>query len=383
MNHIFEWVFGVLIVMQIWLVARFVVRLNRHAAPKDNMEVKTGEAANDPTISVCIPARNEMHALTECLERVIASDYKKLEILVLDDQSNDDTSVLIKSFAHAGVRFIAGKQLPNGWLGKNYALETLAAEASGSIILFMDIDTSIEPTTISRVASVFGDGKYEMVSVIPERSGDYAFSMIFGHLRYFWELMLSSRQTPASSSALWAIDHDCLKRAGGFSSINAHTQPESVFARSFDAAGTYRCFTNKAYYGVRYAKRWSSQIETSERLLLPRLTVSFGSFIVTTVCLLSWTGVAAAIVIASLVDPRVWWESTVAYILGAVLFYLSAHVLWDRFGLLSLVVWPYTACQEALLVVTSTLRYATHTVKWKGRSITAENRNVQYLAIDE
>ena len=88
-----------------------------------------------PSVSVCIAARNETHAMTQCLERVIATDYPKLEIIVLDDGSRDDTSILIKSFAHAGVRFVEGKTLQDGWLGKNYAQYTLAKEASGKIVV--------------------------------------------------------------------------------------------------------------------------------------------------------------------------------------------------------------------------------------------------------
>ena len=67
-----------------------------------------------PTVSVCIPARNEMHALEQCLEYILASDYGKLEVLVLDDSSSDQTPHIIRSFAHAGVRFIPGSPLPKG-----------------------------------------------------------------------------------------------------------------------------------------------------------------------------------------------------------------------------------------------------------------------------
>jgi cellulose synthase/poly-beta-1,6-N-acetylglucosamine synthase-like glycosyltransferase len=75
-----------------------------------------------PSVSVCIPARNEMHVMTECLESVLASTYPKLEVIVLDDRSEDTTSTLVKAFARDGVRFVEGKKLPPGWLGKNYAL---------------------------------------------------------------------------------------------------------------------------------------------------------------------------------------------------------------------------------------------------------------------
>lgn len=116
----------VLFTVQLWR------SLKRTAVPKLTEVSTTG-----PSVSVCIPARNETHAMTQCLERVLASDYEKLEVIVFDDNSADDTSVLVKSFAHAGVRFIPGKKLPEGWLGKNHALEVLAQEASGTYIIFL------------------------------------------------------------------------------------------------------------------------------------------------------------------------------------------------------------------------------------------------------
>src|SRR5690606_15885888 len=134
---------------------------------------------------------------------VLASDYKKLEILVFDDSSTDDTSRIIRSFAQAGVRFVAGTELPEGWLGKNHALDVLSKEASGTYVLFMDVDTVIAPTTIRRLVDDVVYGKKTMVTVIPERADGWRLSVLFGHLRYFWELSVNSVSRPATASALW------------------------------------------------------------------------------------------------------------------------------------------------------------------------------------
>src|SRR5688500_13660714 len=101
--------------------------------------------ADMPTVSICIPARNETHALADCLYSVLQSDYEKLEVIVLDDCSHDKTSRIIKSFAQDGVRFIQGEMPAEGWLGKNYACETLAAQANGEYLIYMSVDTRIEP----------------------------------------------------------------------------------------------------------------------------------------------------------------------------------------------------------------------------------------------
>lgn len=86
-----------------------------------------------PSLSVLVPARNETAALDTCLQLLTASEYPKLEILVLDDCSaTRQTPAIIKSFARAGVRFVHG-EVPDEsrWLAKNYAYEQLVHEACG------------------------------------------------------------------------------------------------------------------------------------------------------------------------------------------------------------------------------------------------------------
>ncbi|HWT40177.1 MAG TPA: hypothetical protein VN081_02800, partial [Dongiaceae bacterium] len=73
----------------------------------------------------------------------------------------------------------------------------------------------------------------------------------------------------------------------------------------------------------------------------------------------------------------------VSYALVAIFFWMFARVVWARFAWLVVILWPYAVIQEACLTVASVVRYLTHSVTWKGRSVTAQNRNIHYLAIDE
>src|SRR5690606_12928997 len=125
-----------------WLAVFHGVRM-RKTLKRALITSELSSSQEYPSVSICIPARNETHAMAECLERVLKSDYKKLEVLVFDDNSKDDTSAIIRSFAQAGVRFVAGTELPEGWLGKNHALDVLSKEASGTYVLFMAVDTII------------------------------------------------------------------------------------------------------------------------------------------------------------------------------------------------------------------------------------------------
>jgi len=332
---------------------------------------KTYTAALEaPSVSICIPARNETHAMTQCLEGVLASDYKKLEIIVFDDNSVDDTSVLIRSFAHAGVRFVPGKDVPAGWLGKNHALEILAREASGTYVVFMDVDTHINTTTISQLVGYIMTEKAEMLSVIPGRADAWRTNVLFGHLRYFWELILSRKSAPASASSLWMINRrTLLETFGGFTRMSDYVAPESKMA-SILGAGAYRCLVNAPSLGVTYEKRWLSQMETGRRLLYP---MAGGTRLggVSAMVILALLNMPFVVVIAGLVMDWTLVHTIMFIILVGFmgLYAYYAKHLWARAWWLGGLLWPLVIFQELILMTSSILGYAQRTITWKGRPV--------------
>ncbi len=105
-------------------------------------EQAPAEEKNMPLLSVLIPARNEAHNLPETLSSWLAQRYPRLEILVLDDASEDDTAQIVQSFAARDprLRLLRGAPLPPGWRGKNWACHQLAQAAQGDYLLFTDAD---------------------------------------------------------------------------------------------------------------------------------------------------------------------------------------------------------------------------------------------------
>ncbi len=331
-----------------------------------------------PSVSVCIPARNEAHAMTECLERVIASNYPKLEIIVLDDGSADDTSTLIKAFAHAGVRFVEGMPLPDGWLGKNNALQGLLDEASGSYILYVDVDTQIEPDTISQLVAYIQQEKVSMVSVLPRRQDDWRASLLFGTMRYFWELILHRRSAPAVASSAWMIHRQTLTDSlGGFEPYRNDVQPEAKLAAALMARHSYRFIIGSPQLGVSYEKKWSSQVDTSIRLLFPvlggQLVKNLLALIGLLLLNLPMLALADGIIEGwTLVQTMALW---LLCVYGA-LYSLYLDKVWQRGWWLGVVLWPVVVAQEAIVLMVSIHHYLRHTVTWKGRSITAREQSV-------
>lgn len=325
-----------------------------------------------PSVSVCIPARNETHAMTQCLERAIASTYPKLEIIVLDDGSGDDTSSLIKSFAHAGVRFVEGLPLPVGWLGKNYALQGLLNEASGSYILYMDVDTQLAPETIGQLVTYIKRANVAMLSVLPQRLDGWRASILFGTMRYFWELILHRTKAPAVASSAWLIDRHILRdQLGGFVAHKDNVQPEAKLAAELMKQHGYRFLIGTSELGVSYEKKWSSQVETSIRLLFPilgghlvgnllaligLLLLNLPGLALLASCLTGWT----------IIQVMALWQLCVFM----ALYGLYLDRVWQRGWWLGMLLWPVVIAQETIILIISMKHYLRHSVTWKGRPIT-------------
>ena len=109
-----------------------------------------------PFISVLIPARDEETNIEACLESLQKQDYPNFEILVLDDNSSDNTANIVERIAAKDnrIQLIRGEPLPEGWGGKPFACYQLAREARGSWLLFVDADTIHAPHMLRSVLAM-------------------------------------------------------------------------------------------------------------------------------------------------------------------------------------------------------------------------------------
>jgi chlorobactene glucosyltransferase len=102
-----------------------------------------------PLVSILVPARNEESRIRPCLQSLLQQNYSNLEIIILDDRSEDATAELVRAWQGPNLRLIEGEPLPQGWIGKSWACHQLASLAKGDLLLFTDADTIHSPGTIS------------------------------------------------------------------------------------------------------------------------------------------------------------------------------------------------------------------------------------------
>ncbi len=129
--------------------AKFVLYVDQTPLPSAEQISKL------PRVTVVVPARNEERNLAAAMRSVLALDYPDLEIIAVDDRSEDRTGVILDELAAGDARLqvIHVTELPAGWLGKNHALHIAAERATGELILFTDADVMFEPTVLQRAVT--------------------------------------------------------------------------------------------------------------------------------------------------------------------------------------------------------------------------------------
>lgn len=115
---------------------------------------KNGHSNTDTALplSVIIPSRNEEKNIPRLLESLYAQTRRPDEIIVIDDQSDDDTA---KVAVNMGARLMKITNKPKGWTGKTWACWRAANSAHGELLLFIDADTRFEPDGIQRILTAY------------------------------------------------------------------------------------------------------------------------------------------------------------------------------------------------------------------------------------
>lgn len=99
-------------------------------------------------ISVIVPAYNVAPWIEKCLKSILVQTYKKLEIIVIDDGSTDETSKIIDGMAKIDSRIKAIHQENAGLVAvRNRGI----GMAAGEYIAFVDADDTIEPDMYARL----------------------------------------------------------------------------------------------------------------------------------------------------------------------------------------------------------------------------------------
>jgi glycosyltransferase involved in cell wall biosynthesis len=206
-------------------------------------------------VSVIIPARNEEASIARAVESV-AAQAEVGEVIVVNDQSRDRTAEILSDLAARSPKLMVleTRELPTGWVGKNYAVSLGAASARGDWLLFTDADTYHLPGSTRRALDDASAREAALVSYSPEQE-----------METFWERALiplvycrlaarfsfSRVNDPASPDAaangqFLLIRREAYESVGGHASIAGEILEDVVLARRVKGSGQRIYFASAA-----------------------------------------------------------------------------------------------------------------------------------------
>lgn len=146
--------YSILLILLTLLYAAALLKLHKGFA-----NLKQGKNKTQPKVSVVIAARNEEASIGCCLIAVLNQTYPKdkLQIIVVDDRSEDRTFEVVKSLAasHRQIKLLQIKDTLTNLAPKKRAIDSGIRHASGEIIVTTDADCQPGPEWISELIKHF------------------------------------------------------------------------------------------------------------------------------------------------------------------------------------------------------------------------------------
>ena len=186
-----------------------------------------------PLISILIPARDEELNIANCLESLQKQDYPNFEILVLDDNSSDDTAAIVERFAAKDnrIQLLRGKPLPEDWAGKCFACHQLSQQARGSWLLFVDADTTHAPgmlrsalaQTLKLNSSMLSGFPRQLATSLPQKAAIPVLYFIILSWFPLWWLQRSREPRPSLAIGQFLLfPREEYWRIGGHEAVKSH-----------------------------------------------------------------------------------------------------------------------------------------------------------------
>lgn len=222
----------------LWIAAANFVTIRR---PQALTEV-------DRSVSVLVPVRNEAENIVELLDCLTKQSHlKSLEIIFVDDSSTDSTNKLLKTALAEGapIRVISAPTLPEGWLGKPWALQQGYLVANGEVVVTIDADVRLQPTAIAQAISMIGDRDF--ISPYPQQiAKTFSERLIQPLLQWSWmttvPLRIAERSKRTSlavaNGQFFLVNKNALDRTNGFEQISSEVLDDMKLARALISTGS-------------------------------------------------------------------------------------------------------------------------------------------------
>jgi len=324
-------------------------------------------------ITVLIPARNEGPYIRNTLNGVRAQS-ENLRIIVIDDQSTDDTAEQAK---RCGALVLSGIAPPAGWSGKLWALEQGLREVSTPYTLLLDADIELAPGIVIELQRKARNENIALVSLMAEPPmKNFIERLLMPAFIFFFKLLypFGLANKPASRVAAAAggcilVETQALRSVGAFANLHNALIDDCTLATHIKRSGL------RTFIGLSLAARshrgYQDLKPIWEMVARTAFTQLRYSFILLVSCTLIMTSMFWAAPLAFLLLPaqEAYIVSTLAWMVMFIT-YMPTLIYYQRSPLWSLAL-PAIGTLYLGMTWTSALRY------WRGERACWKDRRYE------
>ena len=323
------------------------------------------------SISVVVPLRNEATNVAELIDSLRAqTNLAQVEFLLLDDNSEDETLALLHQHTSALSNFhiLNGSTLPQGWIGKTWALQQLFERACGEIIVSVDADVRLVPDAINRAVTLLKNTQLDFLSPYPKQlAHSWSERLIQPLLQWSWMSTVILRVAEKSSISsmvvangqFFVVRRAALVQVSGYESVRNKVLDDVELARALVKQGSLGCVANGAEIAsTRMYSSWKQIQAGYGKSLHAAFGSVFGSAIAITFLFL--TGIAP--LIAGITGSSIGWYAYAAVTLTRVMSSIKTGK-----NPLDALLHPISSALLIYLIIYSWLMRGQ--VQWKGRTL--------------
>lgn len=198
-------------------------------------------------LSVVVPARDEELELEYALSSLLEQDYQDLEVVLVNDRSTDRTGEIVEEFARnrRDVEVVHVQQLPEGWLGKNYAIHSGVQHTGGDWLLLTDADVRFRPGVLRRTIAYAERQQLDHLTLTPrwELSGYWLrgvvafFSMVLLLYGGYYKANRPRHKKGVGVGAFNLIRRSAYEKVGGYKSLARRPDDDLILGSRVKEAG--------------------------------------------------------------------------------------------------------------------------------------------------
>ncbi|NNE39019.1 MAG: glycosyltransferase [Gammaproteobacteria bacterium] len=205
---------------------------------RESLDAKVNIELDLSNITVLVPARDEAITITRTLKS-ISEQGNIHQIILIDDQSTDNTAKIASATGIENLVILKGKPLPESWSGKLWALEQGLAEINTDYVLLLDADIELLPGTLKSLLNKAQTDNRDLVSLMASLRMHTAWEkLLMPAFIYFFKLLYpfaisnsDNKYVAAAAGGCVLIKTSILRKIGGFQALKHELIDDCSLAR--------------------------------------------------------------------------------------------------------------------------------------------------------